>query len=97
MLQALEMNKAIQEYYAIKSCNPSRNSSGVSNKELHELLLAMHQEHDRHLREQDLLLQIIQNQSKPNFPREFLANVSANAAWDGLLFVGSKLIKGIKL
>ena len=86
---------AIEEYYLHRgnSTKPSNNDCKISNKDLHELLLRMRYEQDSHLQQQDYLLQIIQNQSKPQFGREFLANISANAAWDGLLFIGSKLLK----
>ena len=69
------------------------SKSEISNKDLHELLVRMRSEQDFHLRQQDLLLEVIRNQSRPQFGREFLANLSANAVWDGFLFIGSKLLK----
>ena len=86
---------AIEEYYSHRGNSTKNNNNGckISNEELHELLLRMRYEQDSHLQQQDYLLQIIQNQSKPQFGREFFANISANAVWDGVLFIGSKLLK----
>ena len=84
----------IQEYCLLSNkgrlANDKRN---ISNDDLHELLERVRKEQYYHLKEQDQLLQIICNQSKPQFGREFLANITANVAWDGLLYIGSKLLK----
>lgn len=82
---------AIEEYY--KGASVVKTQQDVSNKDLHELLVRMRNEQYAHLREQDLLLEVIRNQSRPQFGREFLANLSANAVWDGFLFIGSKLLR----
>lgn len=82
---------AIEEY--CKGASVVKSQQDVSNKDLHELLVRMRNEQYAHLREQDLLLEVIRNQSRPQFGREFLANLSANAVWDGLLFIGSKLLR----
>lgn len=83
---------AIEEYCKGATISQSRKSD-ITNNDLHELLVRMRNEQYAHLREQDLLLEVIRNQSRPQFGREFLANLSANAVWDGFLFIGSKLLK----
>ena len=45
--------------------------------------------HEQHLKQQDLLLEIIQEQSKPQFGREVLANITGDVAYD-ILKVGLK-------
>lgn len=83
----------IQEYYQYKNRKPTTDKADISNNELHELLMRMRNEQYQHLREQDLLLNIIRNQSKPQFGREVLANIVGSAAWDGILYLGSKIFK----
>lgn len=84
----------IQEYYRYKHGIPtSTDKADISNNELHELLMRMRNEQYQHLREQDLLLNIIRNQSKPQFGREVLANIVGSAAWDAILYLGSKFFK----
>ena len=84
----------IQDYYRRRyGLRLANDNKDISNNELHELLVIMRNEQYEHLREQDLLLNIIRNQSKPQFGREVLANVVGSAVWDGLLFVGSKIFK----
>lgn len=83
----------IQEYYRCRYGLGLANDKDISNNELHELLVRMRNEQHEHLREQGLLLDIIRNQSKPQFGRSVLANVVGSAVWDGLLLVGSKLFK----
>ena len=83
----------IQDYYQRRYGLGLANDRDMSNNKLHELLVRMRNEQYEHLREQDLLLDIIRNQSKPQFGRSVLANVVGSAVWDGLLLVGSKLFK----
>ena len=83
----------IQDYYRRRYGLRLANDRDMSNNELHELLVRMRNEQYEHLREQDLLLDIIRNQSKPQFGRSVLANVVGSAVWDGLLLVGPKLFK----
>lgn len=85
----------IQEYYLSKMGlgHSNRERREVSNEELQELLIRIRNEHRQHLREQDLLLNIIRNQSKPQFYREVGANIVGSAIWDGLLWIGTKLLK----
>lgn len=52
-----------------------------------------YQSHEEHLREQDLQLDIIRRQSKPNFGRDVLANVVGSASYDFILGVFRRLIK----
>ncbi|MGN1156673.1 MAG: hypothetical protein ACI4TK_10880 [Agathobacter sp.] len=97
----MKCHSALEEYCLLSrgiGATPVNNESNknITNEELHELLVRMRNEHSEHLREQDMLLDIIRNQSKPNFPREFLANLTANAAWDGALYILGKLGKFIK-
>lgn len=90
----MDERSVIQEYYLMsKGMRLDNGKSDISNNELHELLNRVRYEQYYHLCEQDKLLTIIRNQSKPQFGREFLANLTANAVWDGLLYVGSKFIK----
>lgn len=85
---------AIQNYYIIKQgLGLAKDGKDISNEDLHELLVRIRDEHTEHLREQDLLFNIIRNQSKPQFLREVGANVVGSAIWDGLLYIGSKLCK----
>lgn len=65
---------AIQEY-----CEACRRKVGITGYELHE----------QHLKQQDLLLEIIQEQSKPQFGREVLANITGDFAYD-VLKIGLK-------
>ena len=74
---------AIQEYYLCRQGARLADGGGTSNRN----------EHTEHLREQDLLLNIIRNQSKPQFFREVGANIVGSAIWDSILFLGSKLCK----
>lgn len=85
---------AIQEYYLCRQgLGLAKGRGDISNEDLHELLVRIRNEHTEHLREQDLLLNIIRNQSKPQFFREVSANIVGSAVWDGLLYLGSKLCK----
>lgn len=77
-------NSAIEEYFI-----GSRNAESykeVSNKELRDLIVQMRYE-------QGMLLETIRQESKPNFPRDVGANLLGSAIFDGLIFIGSKLIK----
>lgn len=83
----------IQEYYRCRyGTGLASDNDDVSNKELHELLIRMRNEQYHHLREQDLLLNIIRNQSKPQFWREVGANIIGGFITDGLIFIGKKII-----
>ena len=85
---------AIQEYYLCRQgLGLAKDNGDISNEDLHELLVRIRNEHTEHLREQDLLLNIIRNQSKPQFFREVGANIVGSAIWDSILFLGSKLCK----
>lgn len=48
---------------------------------------------ERHLTQQDMLLQIIKKQSKPQFGREVLANITGDFIFEILLRGVSKLFK----
>lgn len=48
---------------------------------------------ERHLTQQDLLLEIIKKQSKPQFGREVLANITGDFIFEILLRGVSKLFK----
>ena len=85
---------AIQEYYLCRQgLGLAKGNGDISNEDLHELLVRIRNEHTEHLREQDLLLNIIRNQSKLQFFREVGANIVGSAIWDSILFLGSKLCK----
>ena len=68
----------------------------VTNAELRELLVRMRNEHSEHLREHDLLLDVIRNQSKPQFWREVGANVVGSVFVESGLYILGKLGKCIK-
>lgn len=91
---SMDERSAIQEYYLTTNGLRRANGNGnVSNKDIHELLTLVRNEQFYHLSEQDKLLSIIRNQSKPQFYREVGANLVGSAIWDGLLYLGSKFIK----
>lgn len=64
---------AIQEY-----CEACRRQVGMTDKRVN----CDYETHEQHLRQQDLLLQIIQEQSKPQFGREVLANIVGDFSYD---------------
>lgn len=70
---------AIQEYCEACRRRVGIPGNGVTGYELHE----------QHLKQQDLLLEIIQEQSRPQFGREVLANITGDFAYD-ILKVGLK-------
>lgn len=76
--------------------NDDKSKNEVTNAELHELLVRMRNEHNEHLREQDLLLDVIRNQSKPQFWREVGANVVGSVFVESGLYILGKLGKCIK-
>ena len=71
---------AIQEY-----CAACRKQVGMTDKKV----VCDYETHEQHLRQQDLLLQIIQEQSKPQFFREVGANIVGDFSYD-LLKIGLK-------
>ena len=71
---------AIMEY-----CECCRKQVGMTDKRA----VCDYETHEQHLRQQDLLLQIIQEQSKPQFGREVLANIVGDFSYD-ILKVGLK-------
>lgn len=77
---SMDKKSAIQEY-----CEACRRQVGVSKTD--------YQLHEDHLREQDALLRIIQNQSKPQFGREVLANIVGSASYDIILRIFRGLIR----
>lgn len=94
IFQVMSRCSPIQEYYkCIYGRRLDPDNEDVTNDEIHELLVRMRNEQYQHLREQDLLLGIIRNQSRPQFGIEVLANLVGSALWDGILFVGGKLLK----
>lgn len=68
---------AIQEY-----CETCRRKVGVPEKNG----ISDYQLHEEHLKEQDLLLDVIRRQSKPQFGREVLANIVGSAAFETIRF-----------
>lgn len=73
----------IEEYY-LGTEKPKR--AEVSNEDLERLMLQIR-------REQIYMLDQIRYQGRPQLGQQFLVNLSANAIWDGILFLGAKLIK----
>lgn len=78
----MDKKSAIQEY-----CEACRQNVGVPERR------DDYQLHEDHLNEQDALLRIIQNQSKPQFGREVLANIVGSASYDFILGVFRRLIR----
>ena len=68
---------AIQEY-----CEACRRQVGVTDKKV----VSDYDLHEQHLKQQDLLLEIIQEQSKPQLGREILANAIGNAVYDATIW-----------
>lgn len=79
---SMDKKSAIQEY-----CESCRGKVGVPDDK------TGYQLHEEHLREQDLLLDIIRQQSKPQFGREVLANIVGSASYDFILGVFRRLIR----
>ena len=78
-------NKKIMKYCMDKylnECIGNCKDDGV------KALLLLH-----HLRQQDLLLQIIRKQSKPNFWREVGANLTGDAIFEVLLRGASRIFR----
>lgn len=85
---------AIREYYQFSTTVKSDTcKSEITNSDLRELIVRLREEQYAHLREQDLLLDIIRNQSKPQFWREVGANIVGDAFYDVFIHIGSKLLK----
>lgn len=88
-----ETKSPIEEYYLYRNgvgkkpigdnLSPSEKLK-VSNEHLHQLLVNMREEQYNHLLEQDELLTIIRNQSRPQFIREVGANVVGSFIYDGI-------------
>ena len=97
----MKCRSALAEYCLLsRGISTTPNDEGqkneVTNAELHELLVRMKDEHTQHLREHDLLLDIIRNQSKPQFWREVGANVVGSIFFESGLYILGKLGKCIK-
>lgn len=93
----MKCRSALEEYCLLRrgictTPNDDKSKKEVTNAELHELLVRMRNEQGEHLREQDLLLDIIRNQSKPQFWREVLSNTVGNFVYEGLVW-GFKCLK----
>ena len=91
-VQQITMSEALREYYLYRNGYKPKSASS-SSENIEEILTRMSREHTEHLREQDLLLEVIRQQSKPQFGREVLANVVGNAITDGAVFLIKSLCK----
>lgn len=91
-VQQIAMSEALREYYFYRNGYKPKTASG-SSEAIREILTRMSREHAEYLREQDLLLEVIRQQSKPQFGREVLANVVGNAITDGAVFLIKSLCK----
>lgn len=91
-VQQIAMSEALREYYLYRNGYKPKSASS-SSENIEEILTRMSREHAEHLREQDLLLEVIRQQSKPQFGREVLANVVGNAITDGAVFLIKSLCK----
>lgn len=93
----MKCRSALEEYCLLSrgigtTPNDDKSKKEVTNAELHKLLVRMRNEQGEHLREQDLLLDVIRNQSKPQFWREVLSNTVGNFVYEGLVW-GFKCLK----
>lgn len=91
-VQQMTMSDALREYYLYRNGYKPKSASS-SSENIEEILTRMSREHAEHLRKQDLLLEVIRQQSKPQFGREVLANVVGNAITDGAVFLIKSLCK----
>lgn len=91
-VQQIAMSEALREYYLYRNGYKPKMVSSDSD-DIREILTRIGQEHTEHLREQDFLLEIIRQQSKPQFGREVLANVVGNAITDGAVFLIKSLCR----
>lgn len=91
-VQQIAMSEALREYYLYRNGYKPKSASS-SSENIEEILTRMSREHTEHLREQDFLLEVIRQQSKPQFGREVLANVVGNAITDGAVFLIKSLCK----
>lgn len=87
------MCSAISDYYKIKRGVVSNDDTPITNDDLHKLLNEMRDERIRDERQNRYLLEIIRRQSKPQFWREVGANLTADAFFEVVLRLGSKLFK----
>lgn len=87
-------NKKIMKYCMDKylnECIGNCKDDGVKALLLLQKVIEKNNEH--HLRQQDLLLQIIRKQSKPNFWREVGANLTGDAIFEVLLRGASRIFR----
>ena len=49
--------------------------------------------YEEHFRRQEMLLNAIYHQSKPQFWRDVGANIVGSAIWDGILIIGRNILK----
>lgn len=82
--------KYCREKY-IKEC--ISNCTDESMKAMLLLQEDIQKNNEDHLRQQDLLLQIIKKQSKPNFWREVGANLTGDAIFEVLLRGASRIFR----
>lgn len=80
---SMDKKSAIQEY-----CEACRKQVGIPDNNGK----TDYQRHEEHLRSQDMQLDIIRRQSKPNFGRDVLANIVGSASYDVLLGVLKRLV-----
>lgn len=88
----MTMSDALREYCLLRYGYKPKTANSDS-EDIREILTRMSREHTEHLREQDLLLEVIRQQSKPQFGREVLANVVGNAITDGAVFLIKSLCR----
>lgn len=87
------MCSAISDYYIIKRGIVRNDDTPITNEDLRALLQEMRDERIRDERQNRYLLEIIRRQSKPQFWREVGANLTADAFFEVVLRLGSKLFK----
>lgn len=87
------MCSAISDYYKIKRGVVSNDDTPITNADLRTLLNEMRDERIRDEKQNRYLLEIIRRQSKPQFWREVGANLTADAFFEVVLRLGSKLFK----
>lgn len=87
------MCSAISDYYIIKRGIVRNDDTPITNEDLRALIQEMRDERIRDERQDRYLLEIIRRQSKPQFWREVGANLTADAFFEVVLRLGSKLFK----
>lgn len=86
--------KQLYEYYKKKYLDKClADCENESQRALLMMQIEANKSNESHLSQQDLLLEIIKKQSKPQFGREVLANLTGDAIFEILLRGLSKIFR----